>query len=356
MKRKGFISVMALLLLTVILASSTYMLYIFSTQTTIASNSHKNIQARIATEDKAKRLIYDEESFNNLVLPEIYHIMRNKNPPYKNTLTSNNMPASNKITLPSDSPLASNVKSATIRLEGSDSMLQRQVVPDNYHETTSLILRLETDYQGVKNLVEFKGRVINRLFEIEEAFVTQDRLEDEELVDEFHSLMDLIKAEIFKHDAKGTPSAIAMNFDGDVTIDEKYITGSLGDTNNFYGHTGKHVFINVKNLKDERPSLEVKHQTDPNRLIKIRGNIYCEGDLVISSPFELEGNLILNGGSLTLNTNEKPLVKGKVFFRGEGDLKFEDIKLKTEKKYVYRFGSYLPGFIDVEIIVIKKQK
>ena len=84
MKRKGFISVMALLLLTVILASSTYMLYIFSTQTTIASNSHKNIQARIATEDKAKRLIYDE----NLLITwftEIYHIMRNKNPPYKNT-------------------------------------------------------------------------------------------------------------------------------------------------------------------------------------------------------------------------------------------------------------------------------
>ena len=101
--------------------------------------------------------------------------------------------------------------------------------------------------------------------------------------------------------------------------------------------------------------MEIINQENIDQRVFIRGNIYCEGDLKISSPFELEGNLILNNGNLIINTDSKPIIKGKVFERTCDGLDVDSIHLDSEKRYIYRYGSYLPGFLDMNINVIKNK-
>lgn len=356
MKRKGFVSIVALLIMTVTLISATYMMYIFILQTNISRNSQEDIQSRISSDDKINRLIFDMDNFEDIILPEIYYLLRNRNPPFMIDYNSNRDPINRKFSIPKDSDLADNITSSALRLQASNKILQmaEDKVPANFDESTGLVISIETEYGNKKRTLEAKGKIIHQIFEIKEPYICEDKMEAYNLLDDFNDLMNLIENDIFDHDPKGTSSAISMNFDGNVLVDGNYISGLLNNRSSFHGYTGKHVFINIKDLGEDRPILEIKDEKNTNKLIKLRGNIYCEGDIIISSPLELEGNLILNNGTLTLNTNKKPLVKGKVLYRGDGGLNIDDISLKSEKRYIYRFGSYIPGFIDMEIDVIKK--
>ena len=113
--------------------------------------------------------------------------------------------------------------------------------------------------------------------------------------------------------------------------------------------------INIKASDDYRPTIEIRDDNNNNNKVHIKGNIYCEGDLIISSPFELDGNLIINKGSLIVNSEFKPIVKGKVIYSGSGIFDPDHISFETNKRLVYLYGSYLPGFLDMNIDVIKNK-
>ena len=80
MDKKGFISFFSLILLTLVLLTSTYILYLGRLQTHIVMNSNKNIQARILTDHMLNKLLYQEDNFERIILPEIIRIVRLKLP------------------------------------------------------------------------------------------------------------------------------------------------------------------------------------------------------------------------------------------------------------------------------------
>ncbi|NLY47074.1 MAG: hypothetical protein GX053_13955 [Tissierella sp.] len=178
-----------------------------------------------------------------------------------------------------------------------------------------------------------------------------------DLVDEFNELMSLIEGKIFDYDPKGTSSYMRVSLEGDGLINESSIIETLDNINRSYGHKSKNIMLCIKASDNSRPEVEIKFDKTNSRdaRILIRGNIYCEGDLIVSSPFELDGNLIINNGNLIVNSDAKPIVKGKVIFNGSATFNSDDVSFETDKRSIYLYGSYLPGFLDMNIDVIKNK-
>lgn len=355
MKRKGFISIMALFLLTIVFLCCTGSTYLVILQTQISNNSRKNIQSRLMADDRVNKLIYDKNKIEEIIFPEIYYILRNSNPPFKNSdLNGDGEPDGKTISISNNETLGINIKSINLRLEGSEKMLKMESVPKNFDETTKLIMKFESEHDGISKTIKVIGKVINELFEIKEPYISRTKMVNNNLEDEFDNLMNIFEEQIFNHDSKNITPDFKINLKNSAEINGKYVTENHRGTNIDYEYKARRVSINLKSLGDEKPILKIIDNNNINAEIFVRGNIYCEGDIIISSPFKLEGNLILNGGSLTVLSQSKPIIQGKIFYNGDEDLNLNKISLLSEKKYIYRFGSYLPGFIDFKIDVIKK--
>lgn len=354
MQRKGFISVVALLIMTLILVSCVFMFHLVKVQSYIASNSQKNIQSRIIRDESINRLIYDKYNVETIIIPEIYKMLRNERPPYLK-IGSSGVPEGTKLSIDKGDNLSRNIKSAKIRLQGTEKNLKISNIPDNFEETTNIIIDVETEYEGIKNNVEVRGTVINEIFEIEESFITESRIIELNLDEEFKELINSIEEEIFDYDPKPPSYYVKVNLEEDGYINENYITETLGNINRTYGHIGKLVAINIKASDNKRPIIEIKYNNSINDKILIKGNIYCEGDLIVSSPFELDGNLIINGGNLIVKSETKPIISGKIIYNGSEVFNPDNVVLKTNKRSIYLYGSYLPGFLDMNIDVIKNK-
>ena len=358
MKREGFISVLALLIMNFILVNCVFIFYLVTLQTQIVLNSHKNIQTRIISDENVNRLFYDKNNLEDLIIPEIYKILRSKKPPYNN-IGTNGILDGNKISIPSNSKLSEHIKSANIRLQGSDKNLAMSNIPKNFDELTNMIVNIEVENEGIGNYIEVKGRCINNIFEIIDPYICESKMLEYNLANEFNNLILLLEEEIFEYDPKGTSSYMRVNLEGDGFINEDSIIEILDNIQRSYGHKSKNTLLCIKASGGKRPEVEVKFSNDSinnkNTRILIRGNIYCEGDLIISSPFELDGNLIINQGNLIVKSDTEPIIKGKVIYNGHESFNPESISFETEKRSVYLYGSYLPGFLDVNIDVIKNK-
>lgn len=357
MKREGFISVLALLIMSFILVSCVFIFYLVTLQSQIVSNSHKNIQTRIISDENINRLFYDKSNLEDLIIPEIYKILRTKKPPYNN-IGTNGILDSNKISIPSNSKLSGHIKSANIRLQGSDKNLTMSNISQNFDELTNMIINIEVENEGISNFVEVKGTCINSIFEIMDPFICESKTIEYNLVNKFNNLILLFEEEIFEYDPKGTSSYMRVNLEGDGFINEDSIIEILDNIQRSYGHKSKNTLLCIKASDVKRPEVEVKFSNDSinkNTRILIRGNIYCEGDLIINSPFELDGNLIINQGNLIVKSDTKPIIKGKVIYSGSESFNPESVSFETEKRSVYLYGSYLPGFLDINIDVIKNK-
>ncbi len=356
MKREGFISVLALLIMNFILVNCVFIFYLVTLQTQIVSNSHKNIQTRIIGDESINRLFYDKNNLEDLIIPEIYKILRNKKPPYNNIGTSGIFDG-NKISIPANSKLSKHIKSANIRLQGSDKNLAMNNIPQNFEELTNMIIDIEVENQGISKSIEVRGRCINNIFEIKDPYICESKMIEYNLANEFNNLILLLEEEIFEYDPKGSSSYMRVNLEGDGFINEDSIIEILDNIQRSYGYKSKNTLLCIKASAGNIPKVDVKFSNDNNKntRILIKGNIYCEGDLIISSPFELNGNLIINQGNLIVKSDTKPIIKGKVIYYGHESFNPESISFETEKRSVYLYGSYLPGFLDVNIDVIKNK-
>lgn len=347
MNRRGSIALILILMMTFVLSACMYMIYLVRIQSHIVSNSEKSVQARIMVDGDIHRVLYDKTRFEDLLLPEIYKILRNRLPPYSfKDSDKDGVPDGQTIKVDMDS-----IQSLNLRLEASKEVMGKNYKShENFADDTSIIMRFKTDFQGRKGMVEVKAKIINSLFEIEESYIDDFLILGNNLSDSFNTLMDTFEKDIFDFDPKGSSLVEQINLDENARIDDRYIVNDCGNIIKTYNCSNSYLLLNIKS-REEKVVIELRNNNVEK--LTIKGNIYCEGDLIVSTPFELQGNLILNNGSLIVNTDIKPIFKGKIFHRGNGDVDREKIQLLSEKRYIYRYGSYLPGFLDFQVYVIK---
>lgn len=324
--RKGSVTVLSLLIMAIILLTSLSLIYMTKLQSHINSSSGHKIQSLYLAELKLNKVLFDDKYYKNKLLPSIEA--------YVKTPTSN-----------------SNLK-AKIYMDKNDL----DTDDDNNFVDIEFFVNKEKKhmmevmskscYNGVENEVRAYGTLINDLYHYGDGKVVS-KLNNNDVVDFIENLGKKISTD-------NLPS----NITGIKTFDKDYINIDYKNiTYNTLKYTGKtsditeEIFLVIKN-KLYTPIILHIGEINKNK-IKLKGVIYLEGDLVISTEFQLNGILILKGGQIIVNTDTKPLFKGIIITDGEED--YEDIiTIQTNYQDMCKYGLYLPGFIEPKIEIIKK--
>ncbi len=334
MERPGSVSVFALLIMSVILINSLFVLSIVTLQNHIALSSTTKIQSNILAKDKINRLFYEKDNFDKYLKPKIIKNCRRTSYP-------------KEIDLDDDHELKKYIN-------------KTEIIMEERNNRKNMFINISTNYKGMSNYSSSYGPIINIIFEINRGYISEREIDDViEYREEFYKLMDIIEKEIYDYDCNPTSSVKRINTNGNIKISNDFIRkkrNRTGEDNSYYeilsDYKHKHILLNIKDDEDEKAILELGEVED-GKTILLRGTLYIEGDLIINQNFEFEGIMILNNGNIIVNSSNSPIIRGMILHKGYNELDMEMLKIMPNQKYIYGYGSYLPGFIDPEIKVIK---
>ena len=119
--------------------------------------------------------------------------------------------------------------------------------------------------------------------------------------------------------------------------------------------SSKEVIIIIKSSGEQISNFSIGEITNLDEKIDISGIIYVEGNIIISSNFNFNGIIIVNNGEIIVESNKKPRIRGMVIMDNllNYNLFTEKVDIVYDRYSIYKYGTYLPGFIDLKINVIK---
>lgn len=340
-KRKGSITVIALYIFILILASSTMLLCFSTLQFTISKNQLEKIQSRYAGEDNLNKFIYEEENIENYISNELFNTLRRE-------IKSEGVVYD--IVFKNGDNLKETIEKASFRLE-------------DIHGHKEIILSIISKDKNIDSHIFASGRCINEVFELKKPFITEENLTLVEK-DIFLDFIDRVESENCEYDCKLDSNSMKINSDEDISLElikntsrdnkifsEKQLTldGDKKDIKFAYDS----VILNLKENKEKTNTLRIGNPNNEG-LIKLNGVLYIEGDLVIDQDFELLGLLIINRGSIIVNSGAKAKISGAVYYKGDENIDTGKIDIVYDQNVIYKEASFLPGFVDIKIDTIKK--
>lgn len=340
-KREGFISIIALIVMTVLLIMSLYLEYTSRLEYLILNATANNTQSYYLSEGKILMSIFEKEYCENQLYPILNKVFRSANfNTLRETITINN------------SDLVQGDTYRHVRLSFRDK--------DNRKELT---LVSESKFNGINTKVISYVNIVNEIFEIDNPILAKNNIEDK-YIDDFDKLLDLILNNISLDSAE-----IPSHFFGIEANTYDYITlQKIGGRNYEVGYhrestlepsvdrfNENHVLMIIKGNDDEIINLYIGDSNKPDDLIKLNGLLFVQGDIIISSKFEFHGIIVIKDGEIITNGIEKPKIQGKIISYNDIDLDCitEILEIKNDQALVYKYGSFLPSFFDSNIKLIK---
>ncbi len=336
MNKMGFISIFIILVVGIVLLNTLFVFNILSLQNHISIASKNKTQSYLLLQDKINRLIYDRDNFNKYIKPKIIKNCRG-------TITRQS------IDFGDDLELKKHIIKATVYFE-------------EINNRKNIVIDMETKFNEISRFSKSYGTIINEIFEMDKNYVSNMEIENlkENYSEKFYSLIRKIEREISDYDFLSSTEKI--NTSGNIEIDKKSIRKNYReDGEDMYSEIitnykpYNRVPLNIfKDKTIDKANLQFG-ESGNNEPIRFKGIVYVEGDIVIEQDVEYEGIIIVNGGDIIVNSESIFKVNGMIIHsEGEvvGDIRFE--KNQNLRKSIYSFGSYLPGFIESNINVIKK--
>jgi hypothetical protein len=330
MKRNGFITVIVLLIMIVVMSAAIYLNYLTTLQSLIEVSSTDKIQSYYLAETKINRIVYEEDYFLNKLKPAIInHLKYPTAAIYENTI----------------------IKIENCDLDSNDSI--NTVNARFYDNGTREYMELTTQskYKDITTTqINANGTLVKGMFEIGGLPLLSYDL-DFKTSAEISSFYDEIKDNLNLNDIPTTIKGL-YTFDHNKVIVKtndstlNYLT-KIRNENQVTESFFKEVFFIIKN-NIYNPIELVMENGNNSRILDLYGIIYLEGNLVISTNFSFNGILILKGGNIIVNTPIKPKFSGIIITDGNTDFS-DDIELNYNRWYIYKYGIYLPGFLDVRI-------
>lgn len=333
MKKKGFITIIVIFIMIVIMISAIYLNYLTTLQSMMELSSRDKIQSYYNAENKINKVFYDLKYFDNKLKPAIINHLK-----YPTTTT---------------------YQKAVINIDSSDKDSNDSInlVNARFYDTGTreyFELTTESKYNGITNQIKATGPIVSDIFEIGGLPVLSYDLDFNTCL-EISNFYDDIEDKL-------NLDSIPANIKGLYTFDYNKIivktnNSTLNNLTKVRNETqvtesfGNEVFFIIKN-NIYTPIELVIEDGNNGRVQDLYGIIYLEGDLVISSSFNFSGILILRGGDIIVNTTTKPKFTGIIITDGETDF-IDDIDLKHNRWYIYKYGIYLPGFLDPRIEITK---
>ena len=331
MNRKGSVLILVLLVFVVVMLGALYTLQSSTLHMHIAKNKSVNNQGFYSSEAKIFMCMYEAKYFKDQLEPLILNEFR--------TLTN----SKDYILLSSED----------IEKGDSERKVAISFVTQNNRKCLKLVGTTNNNNQITNATSTFT--LVNEIFEL--GLPVLDRAGEyiEELENKISNddLPRQIKAvNIFDYDSIVVKTITNRELElfygrmGQFIRSEKLIPSNIDKTNE--------LFILIEDKFNKRVSL---HIDCPEKLTLIDGIIYIEGDLIISSEFKFNGIIIINNGQIIVNSEIKPIINGIIISNGEeAGLDLEKITLNYDRNIVYRYGTYLPNFLNYEFLVMKKTK
>ena len=334
MKRNGSITIFIMITFSICLIISYFSIEVFYTQSLIQLASQDKIQSDLLSESKIMILLEDKNIFDSMIVPKIHDYFRDQ-----------------------------------IRNKGFDVKLEDNLVVDDtykkakgnfYKEEGKLFLELETStrYRGIRTDITAKASVINDIFELDNSPVISYGFSDEidQLLKEYLGFVD---ENISNNNLSNVLKKI-YTFDHEVVKIEK---GSNDLKNIIKIRNGTET---VETFEEELFLVMKNELNIPTKLIiaddiVFSGVLYIEGDIIIESDFDFSeiiiqkgvNNSIIVDNTIKVDENKRPKISGIVLTEGNTSF-IEFIEIVYESSCIYKYGIYLPRFLQPKILLIKK--
>lgn len=337
-KREGYISIIALIVMTISITIVLRMNFLNSQQSQIVNSRANAIQSYYISEGKILMSLYGDEYYNDQLYPTLIDVFR-----------KNNFSAESKKVIIHKSDLEDCDNSNEVKLAFQDI--------DNRKE---LILKSKSDYKGMQTKTKARVTLVNELFEIKESVLALETLEDE-YRDNFEKLLKNIEEDISvknihpfnslytKEIQDYTKIYLKTNSDN---IFKLYCTRDTMEFPYVEGFDKREVFLVVKSTEDNKATFYLDCSERP---MHIKGLIYIDGDLEITGDFTFSGIIIVNNGKIKINGDTKPKVNGMMILYEDENI--IEVNERMDVKYfdftVYKYGTLIPGFFEINLKSIK---
>ena len=323
MNRKGSISIILLITMNIILIGSMYLNYVSILESKATIASRDKIQAYYLADNTINRMMYDDFYYAKYINPFIINYF--------------------KAPMVSPRVMTMDIDFEYLNEDEKVGTLKIEII--NKENRRSIELLVESSYKGITTVLRKSMTLLNGIFEIGTLPLISYDLDVNTCVklnDFYVELEENISINDIPNSIKGL-----YTFDYNKII-IKYIdykTNQLIKQRNgidVVENFGKDVFFIITNKIHSPIELIID---DP---ITLNGIMFIEGNLVINSTFNFNGILILKGefSTIVVQSDIKPKFRGIILTEGSNSF-IDNIDLKYDSGYIYKYGTYLPGFIDL---------
>ncbi len=329
-KDGGFISIFILIVFTLMISIIVYLIYIVSLETSILSCSKNNVQSFYNSE--AKILMCTEDKyFEEQLIPNLLGLFRKTNFVPK------------PITIDQ------------IDLEDGDINSKIELKLKDIDDRRCLFLKSESIVNKTKTEVKSILTLVNSLFESKNPTldVYNSKVED---IEPLKSLLLNIESNISVKDSNIYDNMYGFETEDydiiNLTPDKLICKRNTMESSYIEAVNKKEVFIIGKKHNGESIELSISKPGMQNKII-LYGVIYIEGDIIVSTELQFNGIMIINGGELDIS--EGVNLNGMIIYINNEDVVNNPdlLDLKYNSKWIYKYGTYIPGFLDVKIDLIK---
>lgn len=336
--RKGFISMLLLIIMCLCLIMAMYILFIVRYETLILSSSKRSSQSFYNSESKILMCIYQENYYENQTIP----ILQNA---YRSRQFGDAVKRQILIDVEDLSP--GDIESK-VRLTFRDK------------EDRKLIrLNCESYEKGLVSEITAIGTVVNELFEIRKPIIDIQNIEAE-YANAAQSLIREIEDNIRVEDANKPDDVYGFETKDYskiiLTPDKLTCTRSTMINDYIEGINKKLVFIVGKKHQGENIDFTLK-KSELKDVKTLSGLIYVEGDINVTTDFTFNGIIIVNRGKIKVDQASSFTVNGMIIYCNNDEMieTQENLTVLYSSGQVQRYGNYLPGFFQININTIKSK-
>ena len=344
MKREGFISIIALIIMSVLLVMVLYLGYTSQLEYLILSSSTSEAQGYYQSEGKIYLSLYDEKYYKDQLYLNIIDYFRNEG-----------FPKRPKLVIIDD-----------LDLESGDIKKNLNLKYFEKKDRIRMDIIAESTNRGIVTELTCSGTLVNEIFESNYSVLTHD-LVDEKHKDELGRILLQINEEMSVKNCYKPGSLFGEDLDqySEIVLkkrdNDNYELNCKRETMtspHVRGFPGKEAIIVAKKPRDGELDFYIGEADKTSEEMVLSGIVYVNGNLIISNKFVLNGILIVENGEIIINTDERPKISGLVIFNNVEN--YGDFIEKTDiilvKRTVYRYGTYVPGFLDPKMSVIKSNR
>ncbi|MDR7856132.1 hypothetical protein [Tissierella sp.] len=336
--RKGYISVIALIIMSVLMIMSLYLGYIIKLEHFILESTTDNIQAYYYSEGKILMSLLEGKYYDNQLCPMLEEHFRSLPFP---TFTKD-------IVIDEED------------LEQGDDMKKVKVVITEKDGKKVLKLISDSNMKGLKAKVTSTVSLFNELVDNGKSPLLPNLVLDFQKKD-FNLLLNKIIKDIDIHNCNRPSNIYGMESSMYSRIDlykkgSKFVIAASRDNMQepyIEEFAGKAMFLVAKKYDETPVNFFVGDSS--NLEVDISGVLFVEGNLIITSKFKFNGIIVVVNGGIIIDTLERPSIKGLLISDELLDHNYlsEKADIAYDRFSIYKYGTLVPGFLEPKINLMK---